>query len=100
MSAIPLEYASYLSHRSVKGFPYVAIAWLKLQRSAKGYLYWHPVGPGETPGQVRGVPGSWVRDGTKRARELRASHARDPRPWEKYDYYRARLAALDTGGAS
>jgi hypothetical protein len=71
----------YLSSRSVRGWPYLAEATLVAHRRHDGTLVWRPTGPRSHPTQF-GVPSSWYRQGTKRAREASERFAGAPRPWQ------------------
>ena len=86
---------TYYSARSVRGYPYLALAGLVLRQAAKtkrgeGYYYWHPTGPVEYPEMVRGVPATWYRQGTRQMSATQEERHSDPRPWETLDAWTAR----------
>lgn len=78
------EARTYLSGRSVRGYPYLAEAEVVARRRRDGRLVWWPTGTRSTLSHW-GVPGSWYRDGTERAREAARQLQGAPRPWDYAD---------------
>lgn len=76
----PGTLVSYLSPRSVRGYPYLAEAQLMVYVRKDGVAVWKPIGPMHRPNQF-GVPHNWFREGTKRAELARAHFADAPKPW-------------------
>ena len=75
------EARTYLTRRSVRGYPYLAEATVRAYRTRDGRLVWRPEGPKSEPRRTWGVPSSWYRMGTARAAEASARYADAPRPW-------------------
>lgn len=74
---------TYLSERSIKGFPYLAEAILEQYQTKDGRTVWRPRGPVHSPQQCQGVPYTWHRKGTKATEEIEVRYADSPRPWDQ-----------------
>lgn len=79
---------TYLSRRTVRGYPYLATCRISLRTRRDCVQVWWPEGPCHRPDGA--VPHNWYREGTARAAAAIAMHADAPRPWETIDQYMAR----------
>lgn len=80
---------TYLSERSVRGYPYLAEARLVAYRTKDGRLAWRPRGLLSIPSSS-GVPASWYRKGTARCAQAEKEFSGAPRPWDLVDPPRER----------